>query len=176
MFDVDAIGLVNILNRLNHGLDIAGNPIGAPTGFFTGVGANPGAINLDQEIKRLEWKIEAGAEFIITQPVFDLRILENFMEKTEHIKKPLIAGLWPLTSIRNAEFMNNEVPGASVPEKLFDRLRKEQTKEGAKNTGIEIAKETINEIRSSISGIQASMPFGKIEYPLRILEDVLKNI
>ncbi len=176
VFDVDSIGLTSVINGLNNGVDIGGNHLKKPTGFFTGVGVNPGAIDLENEIDRLEQKVEAGAEYAITQPVFDNEIFFRFLKKSERIKIPIIAGVWPLISLKNAEFMNNEVPGASVPDKLFDRLKKETTKEGAKNTGIEIAKETIKEIKTHISGIQASMPFGKIEYPLRILEDVLKNI
>jgi len=112
VFDVDAIGLTNLVKRLNHGLDLAGNPIGEPTGFSIGVGVNPGAINLDEELRRLDWKIEAGAEYMITQPVFDTRILEQFMKRIAHVKLPLICGIWPLVSYRNAEFMNNEVPGS----------------------------------------------------------------
>ncbi|MCK5572449.1 MAG: bifunctional homocysteine S-methyltransferase/methylenetetrahydrofolate reductase, partial [Bacteroidetes bacterium] len=98
VFDVDAIGLTNLLNRLNHGLDLAGNPIGEPTGFSIGVGVNPGAMNLDEELRRLDWKVDAGAEYMITQPVFDVSILERFMKRTEHVNIPLICGIWPLVS------------------------------------------------------------------------------
>jgi homocysteine S-methyltransferase len=171
VFDVDSIGLVNILNRLNHGLDIAGNPIGNPTGFFVGVGANPGAVNLDKEISRLEWKVEAGAEYIITQPVFDLKVLENFIKKIEHIKKPLIAGLWPLTSIRNAEFMNNEVPGCDVPDFILERLRGVQdSKEKSLEEGIKIAREILESMVGSIQGVQISAPFGRIQSVIDVLD------
>ncbi|ROL60890.1 bifunctional homocysteine S-methyltransferase/methylenetetrahydrofolate reductase [Bacteroidetes/Chlorobi group bacterium ChocPot_Mid] len=171
VFDVDSIGLVNILNRLNHGLDIAGNPIGKPSAFFVGVGANPGAINLDEEIKRLEWKVDAGAEFIITQPIFDIKILENFIKRIEHIRRPLIAGLWPLTSIRNAEFMNNEVPGCNVPENIMNRLRKvEDSKEKSLQEGISIARETLHEMLGEIQGIQISAPFGRIQSVFDVLD------
>ena len=171
VFDVDAIGLVNILNRLNHGLDIAGNPIGESTGFYVGVGANPGAINLDEEIARLDWKVDAGAEYIITQPVFDLKVFEAFMNRISHIKIPVIAGLWPLTSIRNAEFMNNEVPGCDVPVSILKRLRNVQdSKELSGREGIEIARETLEEIRSSIKGIQISAPFGRVQSVIDVLD------
>jgi len=173
VFDVDSIGLTSVINSMNRGLDIGGNQLKKPTGFFSGVGVNPGAIDLNYEIERFEQKIEAGAEFAITQPVFDNDIFFNFIKKTEHVKIPIIAGIWPLISIKNAEFMNNEVPGASVPEKIMDRLKQENTKEGVMNTGIEVAKETIAEIKPYIAGIQASMPFGKLEYPIRVLEEVL---
>ena len=169
VFDVDAIGLTNLLNRLNHGLDLGGNPIGDPTGFSIGVGVNPGAINLDEEIRRLDWKIEAGAEYMITQPVFDIRILEAFMKRIEYIKIPLICGIWPLVSYRNAEFMNNEVPGASVPEEIMDRMRKTNTKEEGFEEGINIAKETFKYIKGNVAGVQLAAPLGKIDAVFKIL-------
>jgi len=171
VFDVDSIGLVNIINRLNHGLDIAGNPIGTPTGYLIGVGANPGAVNLDEEIRRLDWKVEAGAEYIVTQPVFDLNIFENFLEKIEHIKIPIIAGLWPLTSIRNAEFMNNEIPGCNVPDDIMERLRNvEESKEDSIKEGIEIARETLERMKNMINGVQISAPFGRIKSVVDVLD------
>jgi homocysteine S-methyltransferase len=171
VFDIDAIGLTNLLNRLNHGLDFAGNPIGEPTGFSIAVGVNPGAINLDEELRRLDWKIQAGAEYMITQPVFDLKILEKFLKRIGHIKLPILCGIWPLVSYRNAEFMNNEVPGASVPEDIMERMRKPQSKEEAFQTGVQIAKETYKRIRSEVQGIQISAPLGKIDAVMMILED-----
>ncbi len=164
VFDVDSIGLVNILNRLNHGLDIAGLPIGEPTGFFIGVGANPVAINIEEELRRLYWKVDAGAEYIVTQPVFDVDQFEKFVRKIEHYRLPIIAGLWPLTSLRNAEFMNNEVPGCYVPETIMERLRKVQdSKEMSLAEGIQIARETLTRIKDMIQGVQISAPFGRIE-------------
>ncbi|TAL69716.1 MAG: bifunctional homocysteine S-methyltransferase/methylenetetrahydrofolate reductase [Bacteroidetes bacterium] len=175
VFDVDAIGLVNILNRLNHGLDIAGNPIGKPSGFFIGVGANPGAINLDEEIRRLDWKVEAGAEYIVTQPVFDVKIFEQFMNRIQHIKLPVIAGIWPLTSLRNAEFMNNEIPGCSVPENIMKRLENVQdNKEASLAEGVKIARETLKSIMSFIRGVQISTPFGRVQGVLDVLEGIDK--
>jgi len=170
VFDVDAIGLTNIINRLNHGLDIAGNPIGDPTGFCVGVGVNPGAINLDEELKRLDWKIEAGAEFMITQPVFDIKLLENFMKRIEHIKLPLICGIWPLVSFRNAEFMNNEVPGASVPKEILARMKKMTTKEDGFNEGVKIARETFEQVKTFADGVQISAPLGRIEAIFDMIE------
>lgn len=171
VFDVDSIGLVNILNRLNHGLDIAGNPIGKPTGFFIGVGANPGALNIDEELKRLDWKIDAGAEFIVTQPVFELKVFESFVKKVENYKIPIIAGLWPLTSLRNAEFMNNEVPGCFVPENIMNRLRNVQdSKEKSLEEGIKIARETLSDMLDMIQGIQISAPFGRIQSVLDVFD------
>lgn len=172
VFDVDSIGLVNIINRLNHGMDIAGNPIGKPTGFYIGVGANPGAINIDEELKRLFWKIDAGAEYIVTQPVFDIAVFEKFVRKTEHYKVPVIAGIWPLVSLRNAEFMNNEIPGINVPDSILKRMKKyEDDKEKSRAEGIEIARETFHEIKSMIKGLQISMPFGRVQTVFDILAD-----
>jgi homocysteine S-methyltransferase len=170
VFDVDSIGLVNIISMLNHGQDIAGNPIGEPAGFFTGVGANPGAINLEEELRRLDWKIKAGADFIITQPVFDIRAFESFVRRVEHYGIPILAGLWPLVSIRNAEFMNNEMPGCSVPSEIMNRLRKhEGSKAGSIAEGIAISRETLETIRPMIRGLQISAPFGRVQSVVDIL-------
>jgi len=124
---------------------------------------NPGAINLDEELRRLDWKIEAGAEYMITQPVFDLRLLERFMRRIEHLHIPLLCGIWPLVSFRNAEFMNNEVPGATVPPDILDRMRKTSTKEEGFREGVAIARETYDRVKPSVSGIQLSAPMGRIE-------------
>lgn len=169
VFDVDAIGLTNLIKRLNHGLDLAGNPIGDPTGFCIGVALNPGAINLDEELKRLDWKIESGAEYIVTQPVFDVRILEKCLRRIEHVKLPVLAGIWPLVSYRNAEFMNNEVPGASVPPEIMERMRKTTTKEEGFAEGVKIAKETYDHVRNEMAGAQLSAPMGRIEGIFQIL-------
>ncbi len=173
VYDVDAIGLTNLLWRLNHGLDIARNPIGEPTGYLVGVGANPGAINLDEELRRLDFKVEAGAEFIITQPVFDLRIFENFLRRIEHIKVPLLSGIWPLVSLRNAEFLNHEVPGASVPDEVMERMRAAKSKEEALAVGTAVAKEMVRQVRPHTQGIQIAVPFGRVEMVLEVLEGIL---
>ena len=123
VFDIDSIGLTNMVNKLNHGLDLGNNPIGEPTAFCIGVGVNPGAINLDEEIKRFEWKVEAGAQYAITQPVFDTDQLRDFLKRIEHVRIPIIAGIWPLVSYRNAEFLHNEVPGVRVTPSIMDRMR-----------------------------------------------------
>src|SRR5207245_1589441 len=119
VFDIDSIGLTNLVYRLNHGLDPGSNPIGAPTRWVIGVGVNPGALDLDRELSRFAWKVDAGAEFAVTQPVFDVRQLELFLERVEQFKIPVVAGIWPLLSLRNAEFLANEVPGVSVPEEVL---------------------------------------------------------
>ncbi|MCD4731873.1 MAG: bifunctional homocysteine S-methyltransferase/methylenetetrahydrofolate reductase [Bacteroidales bacterium] len=173
VFDVDSIGLTNVVNYLNSGSDLGGNPIDKPTGFYIGVGVNPGAIDLDYEIRRFEWKVKAGAEYAITQPVFDNELFFLFMKRIEHVKIPIIAGVWPLVSIRNAEFMNNEVPGASVPDHIMKRMYATKSKEEARELGMVIARETIRELKADIAGVQVSMPFGKSKYPLDVLKEVL---
>jgi len=173
VFDVDSIGLTNVVNYLNSGQDLGGNPLTKSTGFLTGVGVNPGAIDIDYEIKRFEWKVKAGAEFAITQPVFDNELFYNFIKRIEQFKIPVIAGIWPLVSIRNAEFMNNEVPGASVPENIMKRMYATKSKEEARELGLKIARETIRELKGDIAGVQVSMPFGKTKYPLDVLKEVL---
>jgi homocysteine S-methyltransferase len=168
VFDIDAIGLTNMVNRLNHGLDPGGNPIGRPTAFFIGVGVNPGAIDLDHEIRRFEWKVEAGAEFAITQPVFDAEQLKQFLKRIEHCRIPIIPGIWPLVSYRNAEFLNNEVPGVSVPPAILERMRKAEDGAAALKEGVKIAQEMLEEVRPYVQGVQVSAPFGKIPHALEV--------
>ncbi len=173
VFDIDAIGLTNLVNRLNHGLDPGGNPIGQPTAFFIGVGVNPGAIDLDHEIRRFEWKVEAGAEYAITQPVFDVKQLKHFLKRIEHCRIPIVPGIWPLTSYRNAEFLNNEVPGVDVPPEILERMRKCEDGAAALKEGVKIAQEMLAEVRPFVQGVQVSAPFGKIPHALEVFE-VLK--
>lgn len=176
VFDIDSIGLTNMVNKLNHGLDLGNNPIGKPTAFSIGVGVNPGAVNLEEEIKRFEWKVEAGAEYAITQPVFDTEQLRLFLKKIEHVKIPIVAGIWPLVSFRNAEFMHNEVPGVNVTPDILERMRiaSEKGKEEAREEGIQIARESLLEVRDLIQGAQVSAPFGNVKYALQVF-DVLES-
>ncbi|MBL7135535.1 MAG: bifunctional homocysteine S-methyltransferase/methylenetetrahydrofolate reductase [Candidatus Marinimicrobia bacterium] len=174
VFDIDSIGLTNVVNSLNHGVDLGGNPIGQPTEYFIGVGVNPGAIDLDYELRRFEWKVKAGAEFAITQPVFDTEIFFNFLEKIKEMDIPIIAGIWPLVSLRNAEFMNNEVPGVKVSEYIMEKMRATKTKSEALKVGLNIAHETIRQIYLKVAGVQVSMPFGNVDYPLKVLEVISK--
>ncbi|HKG14897.1 MAG TPA: methylenetetrahydrofolate reductase, partial [Pyrinomonadaceae bacterium] len=172
VFDIDAIGLTNMVNKLNHGLDLGNNPIGQPTAFCIGVGVNPGAINLDEEIKRFEWKVEAGAEYAITQPVFDSEQLRDFLRRIEHVRVPVIAGIWPLVSYRNAEFLHNEVPGVRVTPSIMERMRlaSEKGKEAARDEGLAIARELLLDVRDSIQGVQVSAPFNNVKYALEVFE------
>lgn len=172
VFDVDAIGLVNVVNRLNHGLDIGGNPIGASTGFTIAVAANPGVPDIDNEIRRFAYKVEAGAEYAITQPVFDLRLLEQFLRRVEEFHIPVIAGIWPLTSLRNAEFMKNDLR-VSMPEEIMARMAAPESPEGARAEGIRIAQEMLAAARPMVQGVQVSAPFGRYALAVEIVRDVL---
>jgi len=169
VFDVDAIGLVNIVHNLNRGLDLGGNSIGVGTGFVIGVGANPGLTDLDEEIRRFEFKVEAGAEYVVTQPVFDLRLLEVFLRRIEHYKIPLIAGIWPLVSVRNAEFMKNELR-VSVPDSILERMARAQNPEAARAEGVAIAREMLMACRQMTQGAQISAPMGRYSSAVDVLE------
>lgn len=178
VFDIDAIGLTNLVSRLNRGLDPGGTAIGKPTSFVIGVGVNPGAADFEHELRRFYWKVEAGAEYAITQPVFDVRQLLRFIERIEKegIRIPIIAGIWPLVSARNAEFLANEVPGVVVPEAVVERMRvaSARGKEDAIEEGILIAQEMLTSAYPVIQGVQVSAPFGRVPLALRVL-DVLPD-
>ncbi|HEX9127968.1 MAG TPA: bifunctional homocysteine S-methyltransferase/methylenetetrahydrofolate reductase [Gemmatimonadaceae bacterium] len=175
VFDIDAIGLTNLVSQLNHGLDPGGNAIGPPTKFTIGVGVNPAALDPSQELKRFEWKVEAGAEYAITQPVFDVKQLENFLGTIEHTRIPIVAGIWPLVSLRNAEFLANEVPGVVVPASIIERMRSAsaKSKEHGVAEGIAIAREMLERVRPHVQGVQVSAPFGKVELALEVFRDTL---
>ncbi len=174
VFDVDAIGLVNIVNRLNHGLDIGGNPIGASTGFTIACAANPGVPDIDNEVRRFAYKVEAGAEYAITQPVFDLRVLESFLKRIEDFRIPVIAGIWPLTSLRNAEFMKNDLR-VSVPDSVMLRMQAAPSPEAARAEGIRIAQEMLEAARTMVQGVQVSAPFGRYASAAEVLAAVLPS-
>jgi len=169
VFDVDAIGLVNIVHNLNRGLDLGGNPIGTGTAFVIGVGANPGLSDMDEEIRRFEFKVEAGAEYVVTQPVFDLGLLESFLRRIGHCRIPVVAGIWPLVSVRNAEFMKNELR-VSVPDSILERMARAQTPEAAREEGVAIAREMVNAVRDLVQGVQISAPLGRYASAVDVLE------
>jgi homocysteine S-methyltransferase len=169
VFDVDAIGLVNIVHNLNRGLDLGGNPIGAGTSFVIGVGANPGLPNLDEEIKRFEYKVQAGAEYVVTQPVFDLTLLDNFLKRIEHCRIPVVAGIWPLVSARNAEFMKNELR-VSVPDEILNRMTRAASPQAAREEGVAIAREMLAAVRERVQGAQISAPQGRYTSAVDVLE------
>ncbi len=169
VFDVDSIGLVRIINKLNCGTDLADNPIGKETSFHIGVGANAGAISLEEEISRLKQKIESGAEYILTQPVFDIRFLDKLLERLSRYNIPVLGGILPLASYRNAEFLNNEVPGMSVPKAIRDRMRKAGSGEEAQRIGIEIAQEIFQKLRKIVQGAYLMPPFGRYDAALEVV-------
>ncbi|MBN2010182.1 bifunctional homocysteine S-methyltransferase/methylenetetrahydrofolate reductase [candidate division KSB1 bacterium] len=173
VFNVDAIGLLRIASNLNNGNDLAGNPIEKGTSFFLGAGANPGAINFDEEINRLHQKIDAGAQYILTQPLFDMRYFDRFMDKVAHINVPILAGILPLASFRNAEFLHNEVPGMEIPQPIRDRMGRASDKESQQKIGIEVARQMLEEIRPQVQGVYLMPPFGRHQLALEVLE-VLK--
>ena len=171
VFDVDAIGLTNIVNNLNRGLDLGGNPMGSQTALLLGVGANPGALNPDEEARRFDWKVEAGAEYVVTQPVFDLDLLETFLKRTEQHRLPIICGIWPLTSYRNAEFMVNELR-VPVPEAYMERMRNAESAEAARAEGVAIAREMVERVRPMVAGVQLSAPFGRYQMAIEVAEAI----
>jgi methionine synthase / methylenetetrahydrofolate reductase(NADPH) len=175
VFDIDSIGLTNMVSLLNCGLDLGGNPFGDPTTFTVGVGVNPGHLDLDHELRRLDWKVKAGAEYAITQPVFDVDVLENFLAKIEHLRLPVVAGIWPLLSYRNAQFMNNEVPGVSVPDDVMERMRvaSEKSKEHGMREGVAIARETLTRVRQRVAGAQVSAPLGRVDLALEVFDGLV---
>jgi homocysteine S-methyltransferase len=172
VFEVDSIGLVNILNNLNQGLDVGGNPLSKQTGFLIGVGLNPYAVNPEEELHRFQLKLKAGANFAVTPPVFDAEQLAVFLKRMASAagRVPVIAGICPLTSYRNAEFMNNEVPGISVPQAIMDRMRKVDTGERARAEGARIAQETLLSIRNLVQGVQIAAPFGRYAMAVEVAQ------
>ena len=170
VFDVDSIGLTNVVSRLNHGCDIGGQPIGAPTAFHVGVSVNPAASNLDEELRRFEYKVEAGAEFVQTRAVFDLGNFERFLRRIEPAGIPVLAGVFPFESVRNAEFMANEVPGVRVPDMLMERMRRADGHEAAAREGIAIAREIAGALRAAVQGLQVSTASGNIDAALAVID------
>ncbi len=172
VFDVDSIGLVNLVRQLNHGLDIGSNSIGASTNFTIGVAANPGAPDIDEELRRFAYKVEAGAEYAVTQPVFEQRLLEEFLRRIEPFRIPVIAGVWPLTSLRNAEFMKNDLR-VSMPEEILLRMALADTPDASRREGIKIAQEMLAAVRPYVQGIQVSAPFGRYTAAAEVIANVL---
>jgi len=170
VFDVDSIGLTRVVKGLNQGIDIAGNAIGQPSSWHIGVGVNPGAIDLDHEIDRLNQKVENGAEYILSQPIFDIKQFELFIQRIDHIKIPVLAGIMPLMSFRTVEFLNNEVPGIHVPEDIGRLLAKAKDTEEAQKIGIKIAQKAILQVKEykKIHGIYLMPPFTKNKYAMAI--------
>ncbi|MFO7850002.1 MAG: bifunctional homocysteine S-methyltransferase/methylenetetrahydrofolate reductase [Spirochaetia bacterium] len=170
VFDIDSLGLLSLAYNLNRGVDLSGKKIQTPSELVLGAGANPTAPNLQKEIDRVFKKAEAGADFFITQPIFDIELLVSFLEKIRKTGKPVIAGIWPLSSYRNALFLDNEVPGVSIPMEIQERMKRHSDKEEARAEGTRIAREIIAELREHINGVQVSPPFGRLATALQVLE------
>ena len=170
VFDIDSIALTKLICDLNRGLDLAGNTFTPPTLLTVSVGANPVSTDLEREIERFKSKVKAGAEYAITQPVFDVNMLFEFMDAIDEYKIPIIAGIWPFTSFKNAEFMANEVPGVVVPNELLAKMSSAKTKEQGRSLGIEIAREMIEKISDRVAGYAVSAPFGNVKIALAALD------
>jgi homocysteine S-methyltransferase len=174
VFDVDSIGLTNVVARLNRGLDIGGQPIGAPTAFHIGVAANQGAPNLEEEIRRFDYKVKAGAEFAVTQPVFDIAALISFLERIQSVRIPLLATITPLESLRHTEFLANEVPGVLVPEIIIERMRRAEADGRAVEEGLGIACEIAADVRPLVEGVQISPAAGSLRSSLGVMKALLE--
>ena len=170
VFDTDSIGMVAVQRRLNCGIDLGGQAIEPQTFAAIGVGLDPTALDRRRELDRFRQKVAAGAEFAVTQPVFDTEAMLRFLDEVQPYGLPILAGIWPLVSYRNASFMRNEVPGVVVPDAVMDRMAAVESREGQLALGIEIARETVARIRSRVAGIQVSAPLGKIETAAAVIE------
>lgn len=177
VFDIDSIGLISFIQMLNRGLDFSGQPVGGQTALFVGAGCNPAHIDLDIEVERFGRKIAAGAEFFFSQPVFDPEVLLHFLDRTEAFPKvPFLVGIMPLVSLRNAEFLHNEVPGMQMPERILDRLRNAGDRDAQREVGIQLAREALAEVMDHprLAGVYVYPPFGSYKAVLRVVE-VLKG-
>lgn len=170
VFDIDSIGLVRMISRLNRGLDVAGNSIGQQSSFYIGVGANPGAIDIESEIDRFHQKVEAGAEYVLTQPVYQIQYLEQFLTRTQSARIPMLVGILPLVSHKNAEFLHNEVPGMAIPDHIRERMRRAGSGEAGRQEGIKIAQEALLAAREMVQGAYIMIPMGKLDMALQVLD------
>jgi homocysteine S-methyltransferase len=158
VFDVDSIGLTNVVSRLNHGRDVGGQPIGDPTAFLIGVVANPTSPRLDDEVRRFEYKVQAGAEYAVTTPIYDLEALDEFLRRVDHVRVPIIAAIRPFESLLHAEYLANEVPNLRVPEALIARMRRADAAGTACDEGVLIARELAEAVRTRVQGLQVAGP------------------
>ena len=170
VYDVDSVGLIRIMDHLNHGCDLAGNPIGPALGLHVGCGADPGKADIDKEVRRLEEKLAAGAEFVMTQPVYDPRSLERFLDLVRHLQAPILVGILPLYSHKNAEFLHNEVPGMSIPESIRERMKNAGSGDEARAVGVKIAQEALLAARELVQGAYIMPPFNRVELAVRVIE------
>jgi homocysteine S-methyltransferase len=172
VLDIDSVGLTNVVRKMNHGLDPSDNSLGSQTRFFIGVGVNHASVDPDYEIHHFEWKVDAGAQFVVTQPIFDVEQFLRFMQRIDHVRTPCVAAVWPLVSYRNAEFLNNEVPGIEVPDWILERMRvaSEKGKDAGMAEGLAIARDMVTELQPHVQGMQVSAPFGKVDFALEVFE------
>jgi homocysteine S-methyltransferase len=172
VFDIDSVGLTNLVRKLNQGMDPSDNSLGSQTSFFIGVGMNHASVDVEYEIHHFEWKVDAGAEFVVTQPIFDVETFLEFLRRIDHVRIPTIAAVWPLVSYRNAEFLNNEVPGIEVPDRILERMRKatDAGKEAGMAEGLAIAREMVEQLQPHVEGVQVSAPFGKVDFALEVFD------
>jgi homocysteine S-methyltransferase len=167
--DVDSIGLLNAVSRFNHGVDVGGQSIGAPTAFHVGVTMNPAADDLDHEMRRFDYKLEAGAEFVVTRPVFDPRAFDRVADRLERSGLPVLLGVRPLENVLDAEWMANEIPGAQIPDAVIERMRRARTPESAADEGVAIAREVYQALRGRVQGVLISAPLGRLDRALAII-------
>lgn len=170
VYDTDSIGLLRIVDGLNRGYDPGGKPLGGATSFLSATGAEPAAPEYDNELQRLRQKVEAGAEFVMTQPVYDVAVLDRFIEDARPLGVPILVGLLPLASYRNAEFLHNEVPGMRVPDEIRERMRKAGSGESGRSEGVQIAREMLEAVKDRVDGAYLMPPFGRYELALRVIE------
>jgi homocysteine S-methyltransferase len=170
VYDVDSIGLIRIMDHLNHGCDLAGNLIGPALGIHVGCGADPSKPDMEKEVRRLDQKVAAGAEYIMTQPIYDPKTLEQFFSMIRHIKIPILVGILPLYSHRNAEFLHNEVPGMRIPDDVRERMRKAGSGEKAQAEGVSIAQESTVAAREMAQGVYVMPPFNKVDLAVRVID------
>jgi homocysteine S-methyltransferase len=175
VFDVDSVGLTNVITRLNHGLDVGGQPIGQPTAFHVGVMVNPAADDLDSELRRFEYKVEAGAEFAVTHPVFDVGAVERWLDRLARLRMssiPMLVTLHPFESVLNAEFLANEVPGVKVPDAVMQRMRGTAGDAAAAAEGVRIAQELGRSLGRMVQGLHIAAPSGRLELALQTLAGI----
>jgi homocysteine S-methyltransferase len=173
VYDVDSIGILRLVARLNRGIDPGAKPLGAATSFFCATGAEPAALNYPREIKRLTQKIAAGAELVMTQPVYDSAVLDRFLADVEPLGVPVLVGLLPLASFRNAEFLHNEVPGMQIPETIRERMRKAGSGAPARKEGVAIAREMLAAVKDRVAGAYVMPPLERYELALEVMDGFL---
>jgi homocysteine S-methyltransferase len=174
VYDTDSVGLLRLVSALNRGFDPGGKPLGGATQFLCATGAEPAAPDLAHELERLKQKRDAGAELVMTQPVYDAAVLDRMLRAIEPLGLPVLVGLLPLASYRNAEFLHNEVPGMQIPEHIRERMRKAGSGDLGRQEGIAIAREMLTQVKDRVAGAYVMPPFGRYELALRVIEGIVR--